>query len=318
MAYTDSETANYRGELYLIGAYQTPFLTMLGGLGNGMRSSSFIFPMAQPWGLTAASQPEITETVAAAAGDPTTITRSQDTNTVQIFKEDVAVTFVKQSQYGAMSGINTNNANPVTDELTFQKNGALNQIAIDVDYSFLNGVYQAASDTTTAAKTKGIITGAVSNTVDGSDAALSKAMIDELVRKMATNGAKFQNPVIFCNAFNKQRITDIYGWAPPDRNTGGLNIRTVETDFATMGIVYAPNVPATTVLIADMAFCQPVFVPVAFDGEDFVTNAISGSDVLYIPTAVTGAKKGGFFYTQTGIDYGPEEYHGTITDLATS
>lgn len=318
MAYTDSEDLNYRGELFLIGAYQTPFLSMMGGLGAGMRSNSFIFPLAQPWSLSAASQPAITETVAAAAGTPTTITRSEDTNTAQIFKYDAAVTFMKQSQFGVMSGINTNAANPVINELSFQKQGQLFQMSIDMEYTFLNGSYQAASDSTTAAKTRGIITAATTNTVAAGGVALSKNLVDEVLIEMATAGAKFQNMVMFVNAFNKKKVSDIYGYAPQDRNVGGLNIRAVETDFARMGVVYDPFVPTDTVLIADMAVCNPVFVPVAFDGEDFVVDMSAGADVLWVPTAITAAQKGGFFYAQAGIDYGPEEYHGTITGLATS
>ena len=317
MAYTDSEDLNYRGELYAVGAYQTPFLSMMGGMGGGMRANSFLFPLAQTYGLSAASQPAITEAVSAAAGTPTTITRSEDTNTVQIFKEDAAVSFMKQSQYGSMSGINTNDGNPVTSELSFQKNGALKQIAIDMEFSFLNGTYAAAANSTTAAKTRGILTACGTNTVAGGAAALTKAMIDALLLEMATNGSVFDNPVIFVNGFQKQALSDIYGYAPADRTVGGVNIATIETDFAKLGIVYAPNIPAASLLVADMAHVQPVFVPVSFDGEQIATSG-SGSDVLWVPTAITGAKAGGFFYSQAGIDYGPEEYHGTITGLATS
>jgi hypothetical protein len=316
MAYTDSEDLNYRGELFLIGAYQTPFLSMMGGLGAGARSNAFAFPLAQPWGLTAASQPAITEAQAAAAGTATTITRAEDTNTCQIFKYDAAVSFMKQAQFGAMSGINTNASNPVTDELSFQKQGQLYQMAIDMEYSFLQGTYQAAANATTAAKTRGIITAATTNTVAAGGAALSKAMIQELMREMAGSGAKFVNPVLFCNAFNKQKISDIYGYAPQDRNVGGLNISKIETDFATVGVVYDPFMPTSTILIADMSVCKPVFVPVRFTGDNLVADAAAGSDVLWVPTAITAAQKGGFFYAQAGIDYGPEEFHGTVTGTA--
>lgn len=320
MAYTDTEDLNYRGELFLIGAYQTPFLTMMGGLGAGKRSNSFIFPLAQPWSLDSASQDVQSETVSAAAGTATTITRGQDTNTVQIMKKDVAVTFAKQSQYGAMSGINTNDENPVTDELTFQKSGQLRQMAIDVEYSFLQGTYQAATDSTTEAKTRGIITGTTTNAVSSGGATLGKSLIDELVREMATNGAQWSNPVMLVNAFQKQKISDVYGYAPTDRNVGGLDIRQIETDFARIGVVYDPYMPTDTVLIADMSYCSPVFVPVRFSPseQNFVTDMAAGSDVLYVPTAITSAKVGGFFYAQIGIDYGAEEYHGKITGLATS
>lgn len=320
MAYTDSEDLNYRGELFRIGNYRTPFLSMMGGMGAGARSQSFAFPLAQPWSLASASQPAITEAASATAGTPTTITRSQDTNTCQIFKEDVAVSFMKQSQTGAVSGLNTNHNQPVTDELAFQKMAQLNQIGVDMEYTFLNGAYQAASDATTAAKTRGIVTASAagSNTVAASSAALSKALIDELLREMAGNGAIFQNPVVFVNAFQKQKLSDIYGYAPADRMVGGLNIMQIETDFAKLGVVYDPFMDTDDLLIAEMSVCRPVFVPVSFNGEDFQADMEGGSDVLWVPTAVTAAKKGGFWYTQAGIDYGPEEYHGTITGLATS
>jgi hypothetical protein len=320
MAYTDADTANYRGELYLIGNYQTPFLSSIGGLNTGERSASFEFPLAQPYSLDSASQNVQSEDTAAAAGTPITYTRAQDVNTCQIMKYDAAVTFKKQSTYGLMSGINTNAINPVNDELTFQKQAALRQMAIDVEYSFLNGSYTVTSTSATNTATRGIVTASAAgtNTVAASGAALSKSLIDELLREMAGNGAQFINPVIFVNALNKQRITDAYGYAPEDRNIGGLNIRQIETDFAMMGVVYAPQMDNDDLLIADLAVCSPVFVPVMFDGEDFNVDMVSGSDVLWVPTAVTAAKKGGFYYTQIGLDYGPEEYHGTITGLATS
>lgn len=320
MAYTDSEDLNYRGELFLIGQYRTPFLSMMGGLGAGKRSSSFLFPLAQPWSLSSASQPAITETVSAAAGTPTTITRAEDTNTVQIWKYDAAATFMKQSQYGSMSGINTNDANPVTNELDFQKMGQLRQMAIDMEYTFLNGAYQAAADSTTAAKTRGIVTASAagSNTVAASSATLAKSMVDELLREMMSSGAPMLNPVIFANAFQIQKISDIYGYAPADRNVGGLNINEIITEFGRIGVVYNPFMDTDDLLIAEMSVCEPVFVPVSFDGEDFNVDMQAGADVLWVPTAITAAKKGGFWYAQAGLDYGPEEYHGTITGLATS
>jgi len=319
MATTDTDTSsNYRGELYLIGNYDTPFLSMIGGLNVGKRSQSFAFPLAQPYSVSSASQNVQSEDTSASAGTATTYTRAEDTNTCQIMKYDAAVTFKRQSQFGLMAGINTNHDNPVNNELMFQKQAALTQMAIDVEYSFLNGSYQAASDSSTAAQTRGIVTACSSNTVAAGSATLTKDIVDELLREMAGNGAKFRNPVLFCNAFQKQKISDIYGYAPDDRNIGGVNIKTIETDFAQMGIMYDNYMDTDEILIADLAFCSPVFVPVMFDGEDFVVDMVGGSDVLWVPTAVTAAQKGGFYYTQIGLDYGPEEYHGSITGLATS
>lgn len=305
---------NYTGELYLIGANQTPFLNMIGGLqgGNIRTVSDFQYPLAQPWALEAASQPAITETASLTAPNPWTYVRSQDVNTVQIWQRQVSVSYAKQSVTGQVTADGTTglvmlDQQPVQNELDFQITAHMRQIALDVDYTFLNGSYQQATDAATAAKTRGIITGATTNTVAAGAAALTKELIDQLLRTMAANGSEFINPVIFVNAFQKQAISNIYGYAPEDRNVGGYNIKQIETDFAVLGIVWAPNVPAANLLVADLAFCAPVFLPVPEKGVLF-----------YEELSKTGASEKGQIYGQLGLDYGPEEYHGTITGLATS
>jgi hypothetical protein len=306
---------NYTGELFLVGALRTPFLNMIGGLqGDSIRTvGDFQFPLAQPWSLEAASQPAITETTSLTAPTPWTYVRSQDVNTVQIWQRQVSVSYAKQSVTGQVTADATtgltdiNDRQPVQNEKDFQINAHMRQVAFDFDYTCLNGAYQQATAANVAAKTRGIITGATTNTVDASSVTLSKSLINQLLRTMAGNGSEFLNPVVFCNAFQKQKITDIYSYAPEDRNVGGTNIKQLETDFAMLGVVWAPNVPAATLLIADVAFCAPVFLPVPEKGVLF-----------YEELSKTGASEKGQIYGQMGVDYGPEEMHGTITNLATS
>lgn len=306
---------NYTGELFLIGANQTPFLNMIGGLqgGNIRTVADFQFPLAQPWALEEAAQPAITETTSLTAPDPWTYVRAQDINTVQIWQRQVSVSYAKQSVTGQVTAdpttglIDINDQQPITNERDFQIQAHMRQLSLNIDYTFLNGVYQQATAANVAAKTRGIITGCVSNTVAAGAAALDKALIDELLRTMAGNGSEFVNPIIFVNAFQKQKVSEIYGYAPEDRNVGGVNIKQIETDFAILGIVWAVNIPAATLLIADLSFCQPVFLPVPEKGVLF-----------YEELSRTGASEKGQIYGQLGVDYGPEEMHGTITGLATS
>lgn len=304
---------NYTGELFLIGANQTPFLNMIGGLqGNSVRYvRDFEFALAQPWALEAAAQPAVDETTSLTAPNPWTYVRGQDKNTVQIFHRAVSVSYAKQSVTGQIKADGTTGLvdgsaiQPVANERDFQISAHMRQIAVNADYTFLNGAYQQAINAGVAAKTRGIITACTTNTVDCQAAALSKPLIDQLLRAMAANGAEFVNPVVFANALNKQRISSIYGYAPQDRNIGGVNVSQIETDFAMIGVVWAPNVPASKLLIADLAFCSPVFLPVPGKGVLF-----------YEELSKVGAAEKGQIYGQIGIDYGPEEYHGTLTNLA--
>lgn len=306
MAYADREDLNYLGQLFLIGANQTPFLNMIGGLGGGKVSKSFLFPVAQPYSLTAASQPAITEANSVSSNTATTIVRGQDTNTVQIFQETVEVSHAKQSTIGEIGGISVNGVQPVTDEYGFQKSAQLRQIAVDLDYSMLNGTYQEGSDATTAAKMRGLANAISTNATATSGATLTKALMDSMFATMATSGAIFENVVVFCNAFQKQKISDIYGYAPTDRNVGGVNIKTIETDFGVVGIAYDPNVATDDVYAVEMSVCSLVYVP--FDGKLMIFEDL----------AQTAASKKGQWYAQIGLDYGAEEYHGSLTGLAIS
>lgn len=306
---------NYVGELYLIGANQTPFLNMIGGLqGNAVRTvSDFEFSLAQPWSLETAAQPSVTETASLTAPTPWTYVRGQDKNTCQIFHRSVKVSYAKQSVTGSVTAdgttglVDITDQQPVQNEVDFQIAAHIRQISVNVEYTFLNGVYQQATSAGVAAKTRGIVTACTTNTVNAANAALSRTLVNTLVASMAANGAEFINPVIFCNAFQKQKISEIFGYAPQDRNIGGLNIKQVETDFALMGVVWAPFMPTNSLLIADLSVCNPVFLPVPGKGVLF-----------YEAIDKAGAADAGQIYGQIGLDYGPEEYHGTITSLATS
>lgn len=309
MALTDRDTSsNYLGELFLVGAYQTPFLNMMGGLGGSRAklTKSMIFPVAQPYSLASAAIPTIDEDELVTAGTPTTVARSQDLNTVMIFKKDVEVSYLKTAAYGELAGLSALGTQPVTDEMAFQKMAQLKQIALDAELAFLTGTYAAATNSSTAAQTKGIITACTTNTLAAGGAALTKAMIDAELLEMATNGAVFENIVMFVNGFQKQKVSNLYGYAPEDRNVGGVNVKQIETDFAQIGVVYDPQIPAGTILFADMNFVYPVFLP------------FRGQTLFYEDLAKTAGAEKGQFIAFAGLDYGPEEYHSTITGLATA
>jgi hypothetical protein len=301
---------NYIGELFLIGATQTPFLSMIGGLsGKSVKvANSFEFALNQNYSLEAAAQPAITETASLTAPTAWSYVRGQEVNTCQIFQEQVSVSYSKQSQTAMLTGLSlAGEPQPVQDEVAFQKAAALEQIALDVEYSFLNGAYQKAINAGVAAKTRGIITASSVNTVAAGGATLSKTLVDELLRTMAGNGAKFKNIHLFANAFQINTLSDEYGYAPQDRTVGGVAVTKILTDFCELTTHYTPQVPAATLLLADLAVCEPVWC------------AVPGKGVLfYEPLSKTGAGESGQLYGQIGLNYGHAAFHGTITNLATS
>lgn len=309
MALTDRDTSlNYLGELFLVGAKQTPFLNAIGGIGgaNAKATRSMIFPLSQNYAPGAAAIPAIDEDELVTAGTATTFSRSQVNNTVQIFQKYVEVSDLKQAAYGELSGLAALGNQPVTDEFAFQKMVMLKQMALDMEKAFLSGVYAAAVNSSTPAQTNGIITACTTNTVAAGGVKVTKAMIDALLLEMANSGAVFENMKMWVNGFNKGIVTDIYGYVPESRTDGGANIQRIMTNFCDMEVVYDPQIPANTILVADMNYIAPVFLP------------RNGMGITFEELARTAGSRKGMFEGFAGIDYGLEHYHGTITNTATA
>ncbi len=193
---------NYLGELFLVGANQTPFLSRIGGLqGGGRLVNAWEFAVAQPYALETAAQPAITETASLTAPTPVTYVRAQDKNVCQIFQKQVSVSYAKQSNIGTLSGISiTGQVQPVQNERDFQIQAHLRQIAIDAEYTFLNGTYTLAANAGQANQSRGIMTAITTNTVAAGTAALTEAHIKAVLKKMADAGAQFSNMALFANA----------------------------------------------------------------------------------------------------------------------
>jgi len=317
MALTKSDINNFRGELFVIGQNQTPFLNVIGGLNGGARIGSVEFATSVTANTNAASQNVKTEDASVNAGTPTTYAKTQNFNTTQIMKNDAAVSFVKGANNQFYGGLNNEQDGSRPDSLSFQKEMALLQMAKDIDYSFIQGTYVKAVNTATAAKTRGILEATVSNAIAAAGANLDKAIMDSLLKLMFNSGSPFQEPILMCGADQKVKISNIYGFAPTDRNIGGINIQQIETDFGLIGVLLEPNMPSDSVSIAEASVCNPVFNPVVFDGESAPSfDQVNGQDVLWVRTGTVGASFGGFYYSQIGLDYGAESWHGKITGLA--
>lgn len=300
---------NYAGDLFTADAINTPILSAIGGLTGGIQTENFEFPTDSQYSLPAAAQPGITETASLTAPAAIGIVRDQSNNVTQIFHEKVSVSYVKESNKGRMSGLNTagQQNNVQSTELDWQTARALEKIARDIEYTLINGVYQKSTGVGVANKTRGLLElCANATTVAAGSKKLAKANMQALFKAMYDAGAIFGNVVIWTNSFQKQIITDIYSYAPTDRNVGGTNIKQIETDFGNIGIALNRFMPQDSVLAAEMGVLAPVFQPVPEKGNFF-----------YEALAKSGASEEGQIFGQFGLDHGPAFMHGSITGLTT-
>ena len=301
---------NYAGELFTADPTQTPFLSMIGGLTGGKQTDNFEFPTAVLYDFPEAQQPEISESASTTAPTASHIAKQQEKNVVQIHQEVIDLTYAKQSNSGRMSGLNTAGQNPnPADEKAWQIQQKLVKIARDVEF---RGTYQISTAANVANKTRGMLELCTSDTgtsIAAADAALNKDMLDQLFREMADAGAYFGKMVLFCGAYQKQRITNLYADQfkanmQTTQKVGGMNITEIETDFFKMGVVWDRFMPNDSILVADMAHIAPVFQAVPKKGVLFEEDL-----------AKTGASDKVQIYGQIGLAHGPAFLHGAITGL---
>lgn len=304
---------NYAGELFTAQPTQTPFLSMSGGLTGGKQTNNFEFPTAVIYDFPEAKQPEISEQDSIKAPEASHISRQQEKNVVQIHQEVIDLTYAKQSNTGRMSGLNTAGQQPgIGNEKAWQIQQKLIKIARDVEYSFIRGNYQNATQISEANKTRGMLelcTSDAGTSIEANGVLLSKNMLDQIYREMAGNGAYFGNMVLFCGAFQKQMVTNLYAEQfrasmQTTQNVGGMNITQIETDFFKMGVVWDRFMPDDSILIADMSHVAPVF------------QEVPGKGVLFQEElAKVGASDRIQIYGQIGLAHGPAFLHGAITGL---
>ena len=155
-------TPNFSGLLFRKGVEETPFSTMIGANPRSVNHVEFV--TGQYYTAIQGSQPNISESASLTAPDAVVHTRSQLINVTQIFQERVSVSYAKESNMGQMDGVNIANqlANPQS-ELNFQIQRAMAKISQDIEYTFINGVYNRATNDTEVNKSRGILTAITTN-----------------------------------------------------------------------------------------------------------------------------------------------------------
>ena len=304
---------NYHGELFAIAPSDTPLLSIIGGgLGAGKRSNSVEFEW-QTEGLEATSANN-SKVEGATAPTASGVSRSNVSNVVEIHQEKVEVSYTKLAATGLFNGINADQgSNPVQDELSHQIMLKLKKIAVDVEKSFLLGTYSKPSNTSAARTTQGII-GAVTTNVfgnGGTPRAVTKSIVDVALGTMYNNGAPLnQDTTMFMvNPAQKIQLSNLYAALPLNqptftRNIGGVAIDTLVTDFGQFGVVKNRWIPPGKILIVDVDVLSPVFLDVPGKGSFFAE-----------PLAKTGSSQPYQIYGEVGLEYGPELFHGVISDL---
>lgn len=159
---------NYAGELFAITPDDTPLLSAIGGLTGGGMTTGVEFEW-QTYDLRDPAQ----RTKVEGATAPTAENRARGNvrNVCQIHQEKVSVSYTKQAAIGQLATPQSapfnsvNGTNPVTSELDWQTAQALKSIALDVNFSFINGTFVNPTTNATARQTRGLLQAITTNRI---------------------------------------------------------------------------------------------------------------------------------------------------------
>jgi len=334
-----SDVNNFTGELFKITPHRTPLLAAAGGLngGNAINSTFFQFQTQDNAVITAVTPDD-------EGGSPNYSGRSRASQqgVLQIFHEAAQVSYTAQAASGEivpfdLAGNYKNSdpalalagTSPINDELAYQMELVLEQVAKKVEWAAFNATY--ADGTSGNRQMRGLkahqdLSGG--NSVNNDDGAGTPAaqkinwdIIASAMKTLYDAGAPMRQPVLFVSPtmlldLNKELIKATvgsvnYGILPRDRNIGGVDIDTVVTPFGSIGLALSDVLPAGTIagskqaFIVDLSFVKPVFLNIPGYGTMFVRD-LDQNDQARIAKAV---------YMEMAFDFGPQQYHCAIDNV---
>lgn len=303
---------NYIGELFAASPEDTPFLSAIGGLTGGESVGATTITWEGYDLRDADDSRQRTEGADATALEARA--RFSASNVLEIHQEAVAVSYTKLGatrQVGSGTGATQVTADTMpADELAWQVEQKLKEVARDIEKAFLTGIYSNPTTNTTPRKTRGLINAITTNTATTTHKAgeLTEDEILDLMQKVWTAGGmrESETRTVIVNATLKRALSRIFlkdaGYRHSDRNVGGVNLQTFETDFGTCNIMLSGLMPVDKLVVASLEQIKPAFLEVPGKGHLFAE-----------PLSKTGAAEKVQLYCETGLIYGNEKAHGILT-----
>lgn len=303
---------NYVGELFAASPEDTPFLSAIGGLTGGESVGATTITWEGYDLRDADDSRQRTEGADATALEARA--RFSASNVLEIHQEAVAVSYTKLGatrQVGSGTGATKVTADTMpADELAWQVEQKLKEVARDIEKAFLTGIYSNPTTNTTPRKTRGLINAITTNTATTTHKAgeLTEDEILDLMQKVWTAGGmrESETRTVIVNATLKRALSRIFlkdaGYRHSDRNVGGVNLQTFETDFGTCNIMLSGLMPVDKLVVASLEQIKPAFLEVPGKGHLFAE-----------PLSKTGAAEKVQLYCETGLIYGNEKAHGILT-----
>jgi len=253
---TTFDLPNYAGELFALTPEDTPLLSAIGGLTGGGMTTAVEFEW-QTYDLRDPSQRTRVEGATAPTAEERV--RANVRNAAQIHQEKVSVSYTKQAAIGQLATPGSapfrgvDGSNPVGNELDWQVAQALKSIALDVNFSFINGEFANPTTNATARKTRGLLQAVTTNRVAKATEVTGATSATDTITSTA-HGLTDGDKVVFRDTGNATgivagRVYYVDAVATDTFKVSSTNGGTAITLGTATGIAYAE--PTATALATD-------------------------------------------------------------------
>lgn len=296
--------------LFRQGRVDTPLLSMIGS--RRRYTDSEIFIIGQTYAAPVAGDSVVSENEAAQhVPDFKPTGRTQDTNVTQIHTKSIAQTDYSTGNRGMLLGPNLAGqaGNPAT-ELDFQRAIKVQELALDLENSFINGKYHYRNgDNSVPNRTRGLIEAIQTNTYDVKGNELSWQHLNELMVSISDNGASTTGLVLGCDAVTATQLaieakSEHYEVVTGATTINGIAATQIYTLRGVITLVELRYLPAGTALLLNLPAISIVEQP--FENGNWT----------WFDIGRTAGSKQEMLQGACGLDYGSEMVHGKLTNIA--
>lgn len=188
----------------------------------------------------------------------------------------------------------------------------MEEIANDIEYTMVNGVYNKATSDAEVNKTRGLIAAITTNEIDMDGAALgiwdvAEGMKDIYEQNCPTAGLVLLADPVTMYQLNADCVQNGMSAMPLGRAINGIQLNKIVTPLGDVDVIVGQYLPAGTALLLNIDQLAPVFMNVPGKGNFFAEKL-----------SQTGAGETYQIFGQFGLDHGYEACHAKFTDIATT
>jgi len=310
---TSFDLPNYVGDLFNISPEDTPLLSAIGGLTGGRPAYDKRFEWEFYDLRDADAERQHVE------GDDAPVAaqrvRFNAHNVVEIHQEAVEVSYTRQAQGNQGNyGTTLRGQSPVVDEMRWQLDQQLKQIARDVELGFLTGTFAEPVNNLSPRKTRGLFEAITTNVRDMKGKTPNRDDFDALFQVAYENGGiqEGETRILLVGPAMKRLTSKAYirdigqGFYQQSTTVGGVNLATFETDFGKAALMVDRYMPLGTALVLSLEELAPRILEVPNKGFLF-----------WEPLAKTGARDTSQIYGEIGLEYGNQRKHAKMVDART-